>query len=113
LSAARNNSVPTRKFMLLYEILKKSSTDNQLINVIHFVLSLGQSNFSLSFLNAYKYLISFFRFLQSLSRLLPQCPLFCRKVLSIKPNNLYTIFAKAERVQTTTLRRLYTLCSPD
>jgi uncharacterized protein (DUF433 family) len=35
------------------------------------------------------------------------------EVLSIKPNNLYTIFAKAERVQTTTLRRLYTLCSPD
>src|SRR6266542_5376664 len=74
MTAARNNSAPTRKFMLLYEILKKSSTDNQLISVIHFVLSLGQSNFSLSFLNAYKHLISFFRFPQSLSRLLPQCP---------------------------------------
>ncbi len=48
-----------RKFMLLYEILKKSSTDNQLINVIHFVLSLGQSNFSTFVLNTYKHLKSF------------------------------------------------------
>ncbi len=63
-----------RKFMLLYEILKKSCTDNQLISVIHFVLSLGQYNFSLSFLNAYKHSISFFRFPRSLSRLLRNVP---------------------------------------